>query len=110
MSRLTVVLAFRKLLQIWTENLLLQLFFSSQSKRESDRDQNVVHTLRDRAHFQKILERKVDSAVRGERMAQQKLYGTEAEVEARNWEKRNSDIAFRVANQWADRLKETKSA
>ena len=28
-------------------------------------------------------------------MAQQKLYEAEAEVEARNWERRNSDIAFR---------------
>ena len=33
---------------------------------------------------QKILERKVGSAVRGERTAQQKLYEAEAEVEARN--------------------------
>ena len=43
----------------------------------------------------KILEQKVDSAIRGERKAQQKLY----EVEARNWEKRNSDIAFHEINQ-----------
>ena len=32
-------------------------------------------------------------------MAQQKLYEAEAEVEARNWEKRNSDIAFHEINQ-----------
>ena len=42
----------------------------------------------------KLIERKVDSAVRGERMAHQKLFEAEAEVEARNWEKRNSDFAF----------------
>ena len=38
-----------------------------------DRDQNVVHSLRDRQNLQKILERKVDSAVGGEKVAQQKL-------------------------------------
>ena len=52
--------------------------------RERDRGQNVVQSFRDRENLQKILERTVDSAVRGERMAQQKLYEAEAEVEARN--------------------------
>ena len=33
---------------------------------------------------QKILERKVDLAVRGERVAQQRLFEAEAEVEAKN--------------------------
>ena len=32
-------------------------------------------------------------------MAQRKLYEAEAEVEARNWEKRNSDFAFQEVNQ-----------
>ena len=32
-------------------------------------------------------------------MAQQRLYEAEAEVEARNWEKRNSDIAVQEINQ-----------
>ena len=74
--------------------------FSSQSKGKRDRDQNVVHSSRDTENLHKILERKVDLAVRGERMAQQKkLYEAEAEVEARNWEKRNSDIAFHEINQ-----------
>ena len=35
------------------------------------------------------------SAVRGERVAQQKLYEAEAEVEARNWEKKNKPLLFR---------------
>ena len=73
--------------------------FSSQSKGKRDRDTNVVHSLKDRDNLHKILERKVDSAVRGEMMAQRKLYEAEAEVEARNCEKRNSDIAFHVINQ-----------
>ena len=37
--------------------------------------------------------------VRGERMAQQDLYEAEAEVEARYWKKRNSDIALQETNQ-----------
>ena len=32
-------------------------------------------------------------------MAQQRLCEAEAEVEARNWEKKNSDFAFQVINQ-----------
>ena len=68
-------------------------------KRKRDRDTNVVHSLRDRENLQKILERKVDSAFRGEREAQQKLYHSETEVEARNWEKRNSDFACQEINQ-----------
>ena len=36
----------------------------------------------------KILERKVDSAVRGELLSQQNLFEAEAEVEARNWRKK----------------------
>ena len=32
-------------------------------------------------------------------MAQQKLYEAEAEVEAKNWEKRNSDVAFQEIDQ-----------
>ena len=58
-----------------------------------------MQTLRDKENLQTILERKVDSAVRGERMARQKLYEAEAEVEGRNWEQRNSDIAFHEINQ-----------
>ena len=62
--------------------------FSSQSKGKRDRDTNVAHSLKDRKNLQKILERKVDSAVRGEMMAHRKLYEAEAEAEARNWEKK----------------------
>ena len=53
---------------------------SSQSKVKRDRDQNVVHSLKDRERLQKILERKVEWAVQRERIAQRTLY--EAEVEA----------------------------
>ena len=68
--------------------------FCSLWKGKRDRDTNVMHSLKDRENLQQILERKVDSAVRGEMMAQRKLYEAEDEVEARDWERRNSDIAF----------------
>ena len=97
--------------------------FRSPSKEKRDRDQNVVHSSRD-SNLQKILGRKVDSAVRGEIMAQQRLYEAEAEVEARTWAKRNCDVAFRRStrnlslndsryNKQVDgqiRVKETKAA
>ena len=73
---------------------VVSTIFSSQSKEKRDRDQNVVHSFRDRENLHKILERKVDSAVRGERMAQQKLCEAEAEVEARNWEKKKIRLCF----------------
>ena len=89
-----VVLASRKLEQSWTENLLRQRFsVHSRKGREIDHT-HVVHSLKDRENHQKIFERKVDLAARGEREAQQQLYEAEAEVEARNWEKRNSDIVL----------------
>ena len=58
-----------------------------------------MRSLEDGENHQKILERKVDSAVGGEMRAQRKLSEAEAEVEARNWEKRNSDFAFQEINQ-----------
>ena len=99
MSRLTVVIASGKLVRIWKEKRFFSTLFRSESKGKRDRDQNVVQSLEDREHLHKILERKVDLAVRGERIAQQRLYEAEAEVEARYWEKRNSDIAFHEINQ-----------
>ena len=69
--------ASRKLVQFRTENLLQQQFFSSQSKGKRDRDTNVVHSLKESKNLQTILERKLDSAVRGEMMAQQKMYEAE---------------------------------
>ena len=46
---------------------MVPTIFSSQSKGMRDRDQNVVCSLRDTENLQRILERNVDSAVRGER-------------------------------------------
>ena len=55
--------------------------------------------LGDSENFNKILERKGDLAVRGEKMAQQRLCEAEADVEVKHWEKRNSDIALYEINQ-----------
>ena len=71
-------------------------FFHSQEERRSRHSCAFVERQK---NLPKILERKVDLAVRGEREAQQKFYQAEAEVEARNWEKRNSDFAFQEINQ-----------
>ena len=77
----------------------LESLFESVSKEERDRDQNVVQTLRDRQNLQKILERKAELAVRGEKLAQLRLYEAEADMEVKHWEKRNSDIALYEINQ-----------
>ena len=92
--------ASRKLGSFRTENLLQQLFFlfSSQSKGKRDRDINVVYSLKKQSKSPKNPERKVDSAVQGETIAQRTLFEAEAEVEARNWDKRNSDSAFQEIN------------
>ena len=71
---------------MWMENLLLQPF-SLLSQKGRERSRSKRRAFLETENLQKILERKVDSAVRGERKAQQKLCEGEAEVEARNWEK-----------------------
>ena len=78
---------------------VVSILFRPESKAKRDRDQNVVQSLRDRENLHKILERPPELAVRGEKMAQQKLFEAEAEVEARNWEKRNADMALYEVNQ-----------
>ena len=76
-----------------------------------------MHALRDADDLQKILERKVDLAILGENDSQQKLYEAEAEIEAKNWEKRNRDQSFQEINQrcqlhhasrWADQAQRDK--
>ena len=75
-----------------------------------------MQSLTDRQNLHKILERKAELAVEGEKLAQPRLDEAEAEVEIKNSEKRDSDIALyeinqefasqrlqlRAANQWAD--------
>ena len=94
----------------------------SVSREDSDRDVNVVQTLKDRQNLHKFLEWKAEFAGRGEKSAQKKLSEVEAEMEIRSSEKRNSSIALyeshqelepqrkqlQKANQWADRAEREK--
>ena len=73
--------------------------FESVSKGKRDRDQNVVQTLKDRQNLDKILEQIAELAVRGEKMAQQRSFEAEVDVEIKHWEERNSDIALTEINQ-----------
>ena len=87
-----------------------------------DRDQDVVQTFRDRQILHEILERKADLAVRGEKLAQRKIFEAEAEVEARNWEieiqillflrsiRSSNDSSYNMRINGLIRLKETKKA
>ena len=82
-----------------------------------------MQTLKDRQNFHNILEWKAELAVRGEKLAHQRLYEVEADVEVKHWEKRNSDIALceinqefesqrrrpQEANQWADQAQRYKN-
>ena len=52
---------------------VVSTLFSSESEGKRDRDQNVVQSSRDSENLHKILERKAELAVGGEKMAQQKF-------------------------------------
>ena len=88
----------RKLGQSWTKNLLQQRFLVH-SRKGKEIETRCAFVESQRKSQKKIHERKVDSAVRGERIAPQKLYEAEAAVEARNLEKQRHDVAFREINQ-----------
>ena len=72
---------------------------SSQSKRKRDRETNVVHSFREKISKRCVNGKLTWPSEEREREAQQTLYQAEAGVEARNWEKRNSDFAFQEINQ-----------
>ena len=61
--------------------------FRCESKGKRDRYQKRCAIVKRRVKISTILKRKAEIAVRGEKMAQQKLYEAEAEVEAKYWEK-----------------------
>ena len=69
--RVTVVIASGNPVPTKIEKPLFPLFWRSESKGKRDRDQNVVQSFKDREISTKILERKAELAVRGEKMAQQ---------------------------------------
>ena len=68
--------------------------FGSVSKGKRDRDQNVVHTFRERQNLHKICERKAELAVRGEKLAQRRLHVAEADVEVKHREKEIRILLF----------------
>ena len=104
--------------------IVVSSLFDSVSTGHRDRDQNGVQTLRDRRNLHKILERKPEFAVIGWKLAQQRFYEAEADVEIKHWKKRNSDIALheinqefgsqwlqlQQANQWADQAQRDKTS
>ena len=109
-------------MRTWVVKQLFQVFSVSKEKR--DRDQIVARTLRERQNLQKILKRKAELAVRGGKLAQQRLYEAEADVEVKHWENRNSDIGLyeinqefesqrlqvQQASQWADQAQRVKTS
>ena len=71
----------------------------SLSKAKRDRDQIVVQILRHRHSLHKILERKAELPCEVKKLAQQRLYEADADVEVKHWDMRNSDIALNEINQ-----------
>ena len=67
---------------------VVSILFGSVSNWKRDRDQNVVQPFGDRQILHIILERKAALAVRGEKLAQQKLYEAETDVDVKHWERK----------------------
>ena len=63
------------------------------SKGKKDRDLESAQTLSERRNLHLSLERKAEFAVQGECAAQKRSSEAEAEMDIRNWEQRNADIA-----------------
>ena len=92
------------------------------SRGKRDRDLESVQTLSERRNLHAHLEQKAELAVQGECAAQRRLSEAEAEMNIRNWEQRNSDVAVYEtnrelesqrlepyqANQWADQAQREK--
>ena len=68
------------------------------SRGKRDLDLASVPTLSAWRNLQVYLEEKAESAVEGECAAQKRLSEAEAEMNIRNWERRNSDIALYQTN------------
>ena len=89
-------------------------------RRKRDRDLNSVQTLPDRQNLHELLERKAESARRGESAAQKRLSEAKADLEIGRLEQKNSEIALFMisstpqrlqlhqANQWADQSQREK--
>ena len=92
------------------------------SRGKRHRDLESVQTLSERRDLQVYLEQEAELAVPGDYAVQRRLPETEADMDIRNWEQRNSDIAINEtnreletqrleqyqANQWADQAQREK--
>ena len=68
-------------------------------REERDTDiWNVCKTLSERRNLHVYLEKKAELAVQGTCAAQKRLSEVEAEMDVRNWEQRNADIAHCETN------------
>ena len=63
-----------------------------------DRDLESAQTLSEKQNSHVYLKHKAKMAVRGECAAQRRLCAAEADMDMRNWEQRNSDIALYETN------------
>ena len=86
----------RKLLRCDVSNITNVEETYSQGNR--DRDLECVQTLRERRNNHVYLEQKGELAVQGDCAAQRRLSEAEADMDTRNWEQRNSVIAFNDTN------------
>ena len=64
------------------------------SRGKRDRDFESVQTLSERQNLHVYLKHKAEMAVRGGCAAQRRFSAAEADMDIRNWEQRNSDIAL----------------
>ena len=67
-------------------------------RKKGDRDPESVQTLSERRNLHVYLEQKAELAVRGEYAAQKRSSEAEADMDMRNWEQRNADIALCETN------------
>ena len=95
-----------------------------ESMLRGKRDHNLdsVSTMSDKQNLHEYLERKAESAVRGEIAAHKRLCEAEAGMEMRRWEQKNSEVALyeshrelesqrlqlHQAHQWADQAQREK--
>ena len=74
------------------------------SKGERDRDLERAQTLSERRTLHVYIEQKAELAVQRECAAQKRLSEAESEMDRRNWERRNADIALYETNQELESL------
>ena len=108
-------------MRTWIVKQLFQVSSGLWQRGKGVETKTLCKHLRHRQNLQKNLERKAELAERGDKLALQRLYEAEADVEVKLWEKRNSDIALceinrefgsrfqlQQANQWTDQAEKDK--